>query len=198
MKRIYVALLVFLISINYGFGQSFGVKGGVNLSTISSDSWDKTNSKVGFYAGMFLHAHVTNNFCIQPELIFNNMGVKYESGNTVHTLGLNYIAMPVMFQLEPIPNLYFEAGPQFSLLLGSRNKFEVGEKVTIEKDKDAFNQFDLNLAVGTGFRFKGNMALTARYLIGLTDVKKYGQTSWGNDDNELRNNGLQIGLQYGF
>lgn len=126
------------------------------------------------------------------------MGVKYESENSSHTLGLHYIAMPVMFQLEPIPNLYFEAGPQFSFLLGSRDKFDNGEKVIIEKDKEAFNQFDLNVALGAGFRFNGNMALTARYLLGLTDIKKYGETSWDNDDNELRNNGLQIGLQYGF
>lgn len=198
MKRIYAVLLFLFVSGTFALGQSFGAKGGVNISTISSDSWDNTNSKVGFYAGLFLHGHVSNNFCIQPELIFSNMGVKYESGNTTHTLSLNYIAMPVMFQLEPIPNLYFEAGPQFGFLLGSRDKYDNGEKVVIEKDKEAFNQFDLNLALGTGFRFSERIALTARYVVGLTDIKKYGETSWGNDDNALRNNGLQIGLQIGL
>lgn len=198
MKRIYAVLVFLFISGNFVFGQSFGVKGGVNLSSVSSNSWDNTQSKVGFYAGLFLHGHILNNFCVQPELIFSNMGVKYDAGNATHTLSLNYIAMPVMFQLEPIPNLYFEAGPQFGFLLGSRDKFENGDKVMIEKDKEAFNQFDLNVALGAGFRFNERVAFTARYLVGLTDIKKYGQTSWGNDDNELRNNGLQVGLQIGL
>lgn len=187
-----------LTVMSLAYSQSFGVKGGLNVSTVSKDNgWKDTNAKIGYFAGVFMHASVNNILSIQPELLYNNMGVKYDNTNTSHTLDLNYIAMPIMFQFEPIPRLYFEAGPQFSYLFSNKNKYETDSKTIIEKDKDAYNQLDLSAGVGLGFRFN-NMALGARYLFGFTDIKKSGSTSWNNSDKQLRNNGLQIALQYGF
>jgi hypothetical protein len=196
MKKIFGLFGLTMMSLAYS--QSFGVKGGLNVSTISKDNgWNDTNAKIGYFAGVYMHASVNNILSIQPELIYNNMGVKYENANTTHTLNLNYLAMPVMFQFEPIPRLYFEAGPQFSYLVGNKNKYESSNKTIIEKDKDAYNQLDLSAGLGLGFRFN-NMSVGARYLFGFTDIKKSGSTSWNNDDKQLRNNGLQIGFQYGF
>lgn len=196
MKKFFGLLGLAIASVSYA--QSFGVKGGLNISTVSQErEWTDSNSKLGYYAGVYMHAPVNNAFSIQPELIYNNMGVKYDNGNTSHTLNLDYIAMPIMFQFEPIPKLYFEAGPQFGFLVGNKNKYENNNKTIIEKDKDAYNQFDLNAGIGLGFRFN-NMAIGARYLIGFTDIKKSGSTSWSNSEKQLRNSGLQIGLQYGF
>lgn len=193
----FFGLLSLLTAVAFS-GQSFGVKGGVNISTISKDnSWNDTNSKVGYYAGLYMHAPVNTIFSIQPELIYNNVGVKYDNGKTSHTLNLDYVAMPIMFQFEPIPKFYLEAGPQLGFLVSNKNKYETDNKTIIEKDKDAYNPFDLSGALGLGFRFN-NMSLGVRYLAGFTDIKKNGSTSWKNSDKQLRNNVLQIGLQYGF
>jgi len=188
MKKIFGVLGLTVMSLAYS--QSFGVKGGLNVSTVSKDNgWNDTNAKIGYFAGVFMHASVNGIISIQPELLYNNMGVKYENGNTSHTLNLDYLAMPIMFQFEPVPRFYVEAGPQFSYLVGNKNKYESGNKTIIVKDKDAYNQLDLSGGLGLGFRFN-NMALGARYL--------FGSTSWNNSDKQLRNNGLQIALQYGF
>ena len=197
MKKILgaVALVVFSLACN---GQRFGLKGGVNISSVSSDSWDSKNSKIGFYTGAYMKAYVNQYFSIQPEILYNNLGVKYETNKTSHTIGLNYIAMPIMFQFEPIPKFYLEAGPQFGLLVGSRNKYESGNKTIIEIDKNAYNDFDLNVGLGAGYNINGRIGITARYLVGLTDIKKSGSTSISNDDNQLRNSAFQFGLQYGF
>jgi len=196
MKKIFGVLGLTVMSLAYS--QSFGVKGGLNVSTVSKDNgWNDTNAKIGYFAGVFMHASVNGIISIQPELLYNNMGVKYENGNTSHTLNLDYLAMPIMFQFEPVPRFYVEAGPQFSYLVGNKNKYESGNKTIIVKDKDAYNQLDLSGGLGLGFRFN-NMALGARYLFGFTDIKKNGSTSWNNSDKQLRNNGLQIALQYGF
>lgn len=190
--------LLGLTMISLTYSQSFGVKGGLNISTISKENgWTDTHSKIGYYAGIYMHAPVNSVFSIQPELIYNNTGVRYDDGKTSHTLNLDYVAMPIMFQFEPIPNFYVEAGPQLGFLVNNKNKYETENKTIIEKDKDAYNQFDLNGALGIGFKFK-NMAVSARYLAGFTDIKKNGSTSWNNSDKQLRNNGFQIGLQYQF
>lgn len=196
MKKIFAMLGLTLMSLAYS--QSFGVKGGANISTISQEKgWGDKNSKVGFYAGAYMNAPVNALFSIQPELIYNNMGVKYTNGNTSHTLNLNYLSMPIMFQFELIPKFYVEGGPQFGVLVGNKNKYQSDSKTIIEKDKDAYNQLDLSGGIGLGFKFN-NMAIGARYIIGFTDIKKNGSTSWKNSDKQLRNSGFQIGLQYGF
>ncbi len=196
MNKMFGILGLLCTSIIYG--QSFGLKGGLNISTVSKENgWTDINSKIGYYAGLYMHAPVNSVFSIQPELIYNNMGVKYDNGNTSHTLNLDYIAMPIMFQFEPIPRFYLEAGPQLGFLVGNKNKYESSNKTIIEKDKDAYNSFDLSGALGLGFKFN-NMVIGARYLAGFTDIKKNGSTTWKNSDKQLRNNGFQIGLQYGF
>lgn len=190
--------LLGLLTISVAYSQSFGVKGGVNISTVSKENgWSDTNSKIGYYAGVYMYAPVNSVFSIQPELIYNNMGVKYENSKTSHTLNLDYIAMPIMFQFQPVPKFYLEVGPQLGFLVANKNKYENNNKTIIEKDKDAYNQFDLSVGLGLGFKFN-NMAIGVRYLAGFTDIKKNGSTSWNNSDKQLRNNGLQIGLQYGF
>lgn len=196
MKKIFAMLGLTLMSLAYS--QSFGVKGGANISTISKENtWGDTNSKIGFYVGAYMNAPVNALFSIQPELIYNNMGVKYTNGNTSHTLNLNYLSMPIMFQFELIPKFYVEGGPQFGVLIGNKNKYQSDNKTIIEKDKDAYNQLDLSGGIGLGFKFN-NMAIGARYIIGFTDIKKNGSTSWKNSDKQLRNSGFQVGLQYGF
>lgn len=198
MKKIFG--LMGVVTMSFGFAQSFGVKGGANISTISKErSWDDTNSRVGYYVGLYMHAPVNHIFSIQPEVFYNSIGVKYENGKTSHTLGLNYISVPIMFQFEPIPKLYFEAGPQFSFLVGNSDRNKVDDVVTIKKyrNNSNYNSFDLGIGVGLGYRIN-NITIGARYVVGFTDIKKSGSTSWSNDDKQLRNNALQIGLQYGF
>ncbi|WP_379969437.1 porin family protein [Epilithonimonas sp. UC225_85] len=198
MKKIFQVLAISTASI--AFAQSFGVKGGANIATISKEkSWDDTNAKLGYFVGVYMHAPVNSVFSIQPEVLYNSVGVKYDNSKTSHTLGLDYISAPIMFQFEPIPKLYVEAGPQFSFLVGNSDRNKTDDVVTIKKyrNNSNYNSFDLSGAVGVGFRIN-NITIGARYLVGFTDIKKSGSTTWSNDDKQLRNNAFQIGLQYGF
>ena len=82
MKKIFGVLGVTMMSLAYS--QSFGVKGGANISTISKENtWGDTNSKIGFYVGAYMNAPVNALLSIQPELIYNNLGVKYENNNKI-------------------------------------------------------------------------------------------------------------------
>jgi len=96
----------------------FGLKAGLNVSTLSGDGM---KSKAGFYGGVFANIPVAQDFSVQPEVLYSGMGAKddYDSNTK---LNLDYIAVPVMFQYNALPNLYFEAGPQFSFLVSSKLK----------------------------------------------------------------------------
>jgi len=198
MKKVFG--FIGILSMSFGFAQSFGVKGGANIATISKErSWDDTNARLGYYVGAYMHAPINNIFSIQPEVLYNSVGVKYENGRASHTLGLDYISVPIMFQFELIPKFYVEAGPQMSFLIGNSDRNKMDDVVTIKKyrNNSNYNNFDLSGGVGLGFRIN-NITIGARYLVGFTDIKKSGSTTWSNDDKQLRNNALQIGLQYGF
>ncbi|MNK45751.1 hypothetical protein D3C87_645210 [compost metagenome] len=198
MKKVFQLFAISATSLIYA--QSFGVKGGANIATISKErSWDDTNARLGYYVGAYMHAPINNIFSIQPEVLYNSVGVKYENGRASHTLGLDYVSVPIMFQFELIPKFYVEAGPQMSFLIGNSDRNKTDDVVTIKKyrNNSNYNNFDLSGGVGLGFRIN-NITIGARYLVGFTDIKKSGSTTWSNDDKQLRNNALQIGLQYGF
>jgi hypothetical protein len=108
---------------------TFGVKGGMNVSSLSkTEGLDDQKSKIGFNAGVFANIPVASSFSIQPEVIYTQYGKKsdYRFGNTKfsNSTKLDYIAVPVMFQYNALPNLYLEAGPEFGFMVSAKNKLK--------------------------------------------------------------------------
>lgn len=117
------------------------------------------------------------------------------------TLSLSYLSVPVMFQYNIIPDLYVEAGPEFGFLLGGRSKGEWTDTrdniktTTSYSDKlsnGLFNKFNFGIGIGAGYYFTQNLAVTARFTAGITDIYKHG------NGNAVRNNAFQVGLAYKF
>ncbi|RNA63820.1 PorT family protein [Chryseobacterium nematophagum] len=179
---------------------SFGIKGGMNVSSLSKDaSVDSQKSKIGFNAGVFANIPVASSFSVQPEVLYSQYGEK----SNYNVLGskvsastkLDYIAVPVMFQYNALPNLYVEAGPEFGFLVSAKNKYTVdatGQSTTTANFKDNLNTFNLGIGLGAGYYFTPNIGLTARYVAGVTDIIK------NNSGDSVRNNLFQVGLAYKF
>ncbi|MFP3599723.1 outer membrane beta-barrel protein, partial [Chryseobacterium sp. SIMBA_029] len=56
---------------------TFGVKGGMNVSSLSKDSGlDDQKSKIGFNAGVFANIPVAASFSVQPEVLYSQYGNK--------------------------------------------------------------------------------------------------------------------------
>ena len=165
--------------------QTFGLKAGMNVASLSNMSG--STSKISFYAGALMNAPLAQNFSIQPELLYNAKGAKESGGSG--TLNLDYLSVPVMFQYNALPNLYLEAGPEFSFLL-SANMKGGGETVSI---KDSTNSFDFGIGLGAGYFFTPQIGLTARYVAGMTDIAK---DNAGGD--KIKNNVFQVVLAYKF
>lgn len=202
MKKLFLGLAVVASSLT--FAQTFGVKGGLNVSSMSKDeALDDQKSKIGFNAGAFVNIPVATNFSVQPELLYSNYGSKSDWRNPLNddrissAAHLDYLAVPVMLQYNLIPNLYVEAGPEFGFLLSAKNKLKnetTGDTITESGDyKDNLNSFNVGLGLGAGYYFTPNFGITARYIAGLTDIAKDRQIG-----DAVKNNVFQVGLAYKF
>jgi len=198
----------------------FGIKGGMNVASLSKDaSLEDQKSKIGFNAGVFANIPLASSFSVQPEVLYSQYGAKVKSTDEFTALGtttrnvesfsthLDYIAVPVMFQYNFVPNFYVEAGPEFGFLVSAKNKGDRTTTVTNASgtttssasytddiNKDNLNTFNFGIGLGAGYYFTDNLGITARYVAGVTDVAK--DRPSGSD--ATRNNTFQVGLAYKF
>lgn len=203
MKKLFLGAAIAMSSL--AFAQQFGIKAGMNVSSVSTEeSLSDQGSKIGFNAGVFMNAPLATNFSIQPELLYSQMGDKYDttmpiSGDKISgSRHLDYITLPVMFQYNATPAFYLEAGPEFGLLVSAKDKAKNETTNTTiaesENYKDDLNGFNVGLGLGAGYYFTPNVGITARYVAGLTDIAK--DRPEGSDS--AKNNVFQVGLAYKF
>lgn len=164
--------------------QTFGLKAGLNVASVNEDD---TKSRLGFNAGLFMNAPIAPSFSIQPELLYNSKGAKFDGPGDI-SVALDYISIPVMFQYNATPMFYLEAGPELGFLVNANGKAD-GVSVDV---KDSFETFDIGIGLGAGYFFTPQIGLTARYVAGISDIAK------DNGGDAVRNNVFQVGLAYKF
>lgn len=194
MKKIFLGLAITAGTLSFAQEKTaasaspvkFGAKAGLNISTISGGG---STAKAGFYGGVFANIPIASSFSVQPEVLYNGVGAKADEMQDLK-VNLSYISVPVMFQYNALPNLYFEAGPQFSFLIDSKFKYQ---SVSV-KANDYIKGFDFGIGLGAGYYFNDKIGVTARYVAGVTDIAKSNQGA----DAEGKNNVFQFGLAYKF
>lgn len=160
---------------------SFGVKGGLNVASLSNS--DDAKSLIGFHVGGFGEFMLTEQFAIQPEVMFSTQGASYDGGD----LKLNYINIPVMAKFYVTEAISVEAGPQIGFLM-------TAEDTDGEDVKDQANSTDFGVGFGVAYNLTENMFLGARYTIGLNDIQK--DLAPGEDG--MQNGVLQASFGYKF
>jgi hypothetical protein len=161
----------------------FGIKAGVNVSSVDITNGEDFASKAGLHLGGLAHIHITQHFALQPELVYSMQGGK--DGN--EKLKLNYINVPVLVQYMTQEGLRLQTGPQLGFLTSAKSKID---DVEIDQ-KDDLNSFDFSWTFGAGFLFPSGFGIDARYNHGISNI---------SDDNsfEARNRVFQFGLFYQF
>jgi hypothetical protein len=171
---------------------SFGVKGGLNISSITNANQDgmNSNSLVGFHVGFFGEFMLNDEFFIQPELLYSTQGVKLEVDGDKGDLKLDYINVPVMAKYYIADAFSLEFGPQIGFLVSSKAK-SGGESIDV---KDDTKSIDVSLGFGANYNFAENFMFGARYNLGLTRVQK----DLFPGESESKNSVFQISLGYKF
>jgi hypothetical protein len=184
MKKLFLTVIVAMGGIFAAQAQdiSFGVKGGLNVATMTDID---ASSKISGHIGGFANFKFKKTWAIQPELLFSGQGAKADLPGDDLKYALSYINIPVLFQYYFLPEFYAEAGPQLGFLVSSKYK-RGGTSV----ETDGFKTVDIGSAIGVGYKFPIGVGVYARYNFGFTDLID------GNPDP--RNSVFQIGAAYTF
>lgn len=160
--------------------EAIGVKGGINIANVSNFGDDP---RIGGNVGVFLHAQLNPNWCLQPEVLYSSQGARYNSPDAERTLALNYVQVPVMFQYFPVKQFYLELGPQVGFLTNADIKNpNTGRKLSVS---DSYKKADLDLAVGAGIKVTQRFGFYARYNFGLTNISKDDNLTYRNQVGQV-------------
>ncbi|MCM0668463.1 porin family protein [Flavobacterium tyrosinilyticum] len=193
MKKIILsAIAIMAFAFTNAQSTRFGVKGGLNISSIVGGDVDNTKSLVGFHVGGLAEIHVVEKFFIQPELLFSAQGAKFDGpfGND-GDLKLNYLNIPVLAKYYIVDNKFsVEAGPQLGILLSAKSD---GEDF-----KDYTRSTDLGFNLGAGYNFTDNFSVGLRYTIGLSPISDNDIDNSEDYYDSAKNGNFQISLAYKF
>jgi hypothetical protein len=168
-KTIFFMAALFLMINAKSQGVHFGVKGGLNASSLNSSPSNKDmQTKIGFNAGVLAHIHTGNQFwAFQPELYYSAEGAKSKANND-NKLDLGYLNLPVLIQYMFDNGFRLEAGPQVGFLMNAKNK--VGSTSTDVKDD--LNGAVFSIPAGVGYLTSTGLGFDARYNFGISNIYK--------------------------
>jgi hypothetical protein len=170
----------------------FGVKGGLNISTVVGGDVEDTKSLVGFHVGGFAEINIVQRFFIQPELLFSTQGTKVDGPfGTDADIKLNYLNIPVLAKYYIVDKKFsVEAGPQLGVLLSA--------KAEDEDIKDFTRSVDFGFNIGAGFNFTDNLSVGLRYTIGLSPLSDEDIDNEDDYYDSAKNSNLALSLAYKF
>lgn len=164
MKHFFSLLLVVLCAVAAP-AQSFrlGLKAGPSLSNFTGANLT-SGRRLAAHAGLVANCPLNSRFSVQPELLFSMKGDENQSlGATAH-LNLSYLDVPVLLKVK-VGGLFFEAGPQISLLMSGKYEINnVSLKIT-----ENYHTLDFGYAAGLGYQLGNGLNAGLRYNGGFRD-----------------------------
>jgi len=200
MKKLFTLLCVIAIATStYGQGVDIGIKGGLNFPSLDGfsipDGADlNADSRSGYHAGAFVRLKIPV-VSIQGEVLYSFQKFEYSFDAPLldqvnSTQRINYLTVPIIARIKPIPLVNLQVGPQFGFLLSSVQELEIDGEIE-EGDIDEFVKgSDIGLNLGAGIDLPFGLDIHARYIIGLTDVNDSDQAE------EAKNSMFQVSVGY--
>ncbi|MFB6320629.1 porin family protein [Saccharicrinis sp. FJH54] len=202
---VFIAALLFLTGSASAQDSRFGIKGGLNLSSLTIDNADENNVLPGFNAGVWSRFMLSDAFAFQPELLYSAKGVKtvynqdflgvdLADGET--KLNLNYLEIPLHFAYYLANDFNFHVGPYVGVLMNAsvETQAEVLDFINIDNaedlDRSEFNTLDYGISAGLGFNLDP-LIFGFNYSLGLNQVAKDGE-SVQDLLGDAKNNNIQV------
>jgi hypothetical protein len=198
MKKVFLAIVLLTTGVIASQAQiKYGLKAGANFYQFGGkDAEDagveeSRKIKIGIAGGGFVNFKISDNFSVQPEVLYSSEGNLQKEGDTKFTYALNYINVPVLVQYNA-SGFYAETGPQVGFLMSAKAKFDDGTDEEEEDVKDSFKGINFSWAIGLGYRLENGLGFGARYNLGLASIID------SDDDIKITSSGFHIGLSYQF
>jgi hypothetical protein len=187
-KTIIIAATFFLILNANAQSAHFGIKGGLNASSLTFEGNSDMQSKIGFNVGLLAHIHTGNEFwAFQPEVYYSSEGAKSKSNSNV-SLDLGYINVPVLIQYMFNNGFRLEAGPQVGFLMSAKSKLD-DNSTDIKKNMQSAV---FSIPLGLGYLTMNGLGFDARYNFGISNIYK------STAGPKTRSNVFQFDIFYQF
>ncbi len=134
-------------------GFRLGVEGGINLANLhGQDVNDVFASRLGWVGGAFLDLPIGTTLAIQPEVLYEQKGGKF-NGNPYQ---LDYVEVPILLNVTLLGPLAVLLGPSFDSRVDSQGVVNVTSS-------------DVGLVLGAQIN-AGHFLVSGRYELGLNDT----------------------------
>lgn len=175
-------------------GVSGGLKLGANFASqnMELEGFDiSPKGRTSFHGGLFITIMVSETFGVQPELLYNSVGSKFDLGTFGEvTQKLDYLTVPVMLRYSPVPIFNIHLGPQFGFLISAKAESD-GDSEDI---KDTLKGLDLGVGIGAGVDLPMGLGISARYVAGLSNIAEEEEDS--SEEGKLTNAVIQLSVTY--
>lgn len=175
MKKIvgfvFIALSALLITLPAKAQIKFGIKGGVNISSVHFNSdLLKADNVTGFQIGPMIETTLPLvGIGLDAAVLYSQKGLEANTGVSKSSMKTDYIDVPVNLKWKfglPILKLYLAAGPYVGFRVGGDKFWEIpGSVVNQVKAKN----FSAGLNFGAGVELIRHLQVGFNYGLGLTD-----------------------------
>ena len=201
-----IILLSILIPAQLSAQSKFaGIKGGLNLASMSIEDADDKNIIPRFHAGVWGRMMINEQFGVQPEILYSARGVKavydadflgFDIADGETTLDLAYIDIPIYLTYNLSEDFNFHLGPYLGILLNAKieTDAEILEFLNYNNmddvDREEFNPLDFGISGGLGFTIDP-VNFGFNYNLGLRQAAKAG-SNMEDHINDAKNNNIQV------
>ena len=179
MKKIIIFTSTFFLLLNAQAQEAhFGIKAGLNASSLGYNNNSDMQTKTGFNAGLLAHIHTSSEmWAFQPELYYSQEGAKSKS-NSSESTDLGYLNLPVLIQYMFDNGFRVEAGPQVGFLMNAKAK----AANTSTDIKNNLKSAVFSVPLGLSYVTTSGLGIGARYNFGISNINKstYGGTVHSN------------------
>ncbi|MFV0592119.1 MAG: porin family protein [Draconibacterium sp.] len=217
MNKTFRFLIIAFFIIQFGFSnaQNFGIKGGLNLSTMLSKDNDQRYSDnfsaiTGIHFGFTYEHPLTNIVSVSSEILLSNKGMKYDfsedEAKISSDIKLYYIDLPVMlksrYDLGNGMKLYGATGPYVGI--GLRGQSQTS---TVYQDDSTCEKRDIEWGTGPndnlrrldwGWTFSGGLQIEKIELGIAYDVGFANIAANRNNGTIARNRVVKASIAYQF
>jgi len=156
----------------------FGLKGGLNLSTLNPENVNNESLKTGLMAGAFFKIRPVKAIGIQPEFLWVNKGseITWDGPNQPggsFALNMDYVDVPIFAVIHFSEKFDIHFGPQMSYLINFSvmNLEDSGYDFEGEIRPRDFKAYDFAGVAGAELTLN-KIQIGARYNAGLIDLQK--------------------------
>jgi hypothetical protein len=209
MRKVYLAVVLSLVTAVAVNAQGIGIKAGINLANMVFDSeWEESfDMRLGFHGGIVFEVGLTDAIFFGSGIIFSQKGTKFSytdedfddesySGFTL----INYLEVPINLLYKADlggAKLVFEAGPYLGYAINGKEQidyedngtsFSFSEDIEFGNEEEQVKRIDYGLNIGVGLEFS-SFKVGAQYGLGLANLSNY-------EDSTMKNQVIGVSLGY--